>query len=70
MASSNGAVGKWEVVKKGKKSSTGGGKSSAEKKGNSGNRKALGDSNLPSRRKSPRPAVAVGVYSLSRVVSN
>ncbi|XP_019746549.1 transmembrane protein 214 isoform X1 [Hippocampus comes] len=52
MASSNGAVGKWEVVKKGKKSSTGGGKSSAEKKGNSGNRKALGESNLPSRQPS------------------
>ncbi|XP_061610136.1 transmembrane protein 214 [Phyllopteryx taeniolatus] len=43
MASRNGAVGKWEVVKKGKKSSsTGGGKSSAD-------RRALGESNLPSR---------------------
>ncbi|XP_061668783.1 transmembrane protein 214 [Syngnathoides biaculeatus] len=50
MASSNGAVGKWVVVKKGKKSnSTGGGKSSAERKGNSVDRRALGESNLPYR---------------------
>ncbi|XP_077367199.1 transmembrane protein 214 [Festucalex cinctus] len=47
MASSNGAVGKWEVVRKGKKSSAVGGKNSTEKKGSSGNRKALGESNLP-----------------------
>ncbi|KAM9354715.1 transmembrane protein 214 [Pholidichthys leucotaenia] len=45
MASNNGSVGKWEVVKKGKKnSSSGGGKSAA-----SGGRKALGESNQPSR---------------------
>ncbi|KAM9798438.1 transmembrane protein 214 [Neosynchiropus ocellatus] len=46
MASNNGSVGKWEVVGKGKKSSSGG-KSSADKK--SGARKALAESNLPTR---------------------
>lgn len=45
MASSNGSVGKWEVVKKGKKSNPGGGKSG----GGNGGRKALGESNQPSR---------------------
>lgn len=48
MASSNNAAGKWEVVKKGKKnSSAGGGKTSSDKK--PGGRKALGESNQPSR---------------------
>nr|XP_061806785.1 transmembrane protein 214-A-like [Nerophis lumbriciformis] len=49
MASSNGAVGKWEVVRKSKKSNAGAGKNTNEKKGNSESRKALGESNLPSR---------------------
>ncbi|XP_077443380.1 transmembrane protein 214 [Stigmatopora argus] len=49
MASSNGAVGKWEVVRKTKKNNAGSGKGNVEKKGNSGNRKALGESNLLSR---------------------
>ena len=54
MASNNGSVGKWEVVKKGKKnSSSGGGKTPADKKQGSGGRKALGESNQPSRRKWP-----------------
>ncbi|KAL3979515.1 dynein heavy chain, axonemal [Sarotherodon galilaeus] len=51
MASNNGSVGKWEVVKKGKKNSNnsgGGGKTAADKKA-SGGRKALGESNQPSR---------------------
>uniref|UniRef100_A0AAX7W854 Transmembrane protein 214 n=1 Tax=Astatotilapia calliptera TaxID=8154 RepID=A0AAX7W854_ASTCA len=51
MASNNGSVGKWEVVKKGKKNSNnsgGGGKVAADKKA-SGERKALGESNQPSR---------------------
>ncbi|XP_028296167.1 transmembrane protein 214 [Gouania willdenowi] len=43
MASNNGSVGKWEVVKKGKKSNA------AEKKNGGGARKALGESNQPSR---------------------
>lgn len=49
MASNNGSAGKWEVVKKGKKSnnSAGGGKNATEKK--PGGRKALGESNQPSR---------------------
>ncbi|XP_068564576.1 transmembrane protein 214 [Cebidichthys violaceus] len=48
MASSNNAAGKWEVVKKGKKNnSAGGGKTSSDKK--PGGRKALGESNQPSR---------------------
>lgn len=52
MASNNGSVGKWEVVKKGKKSnSSGGGKSTTDKKTGNGGRKALGESNQPSRRK-------------------
>ncbi|KAM9778366.1 transmembrane protein 214 [Syngnathus typhle] len=49
MASSDGTFGKWEVVKKGKKTTPVGGKGSADKKGNPVNRKALGESNLPSR---------------------
>ncbi|KAG7453909.1 hypothetical protein JOB18_047160 [Solea senegalensis] len=46
MASNNGSAGKWEVVKKGKKNNSSG-KNPSEK--NSGGRKALGESNLPSR---------------------
>ncbi|XP_072217903.1 transmembrane protein 214 [Leuresthes tenuis] len=51
MASNNSSVGKWEVVKKGKKnSSLGGGKNAADKKSGNGGRKALGESNQqPSR---------------------
>ncbi|XP_071388553.1 transmembrane protein 214 isoform X1 [Centroberyx affinis] len=50
MASNNGSVGKWEVVKKGKKnSSSGAGKPTADKKSGGGGRKALTESNLPSR---------------------
>uniref|UniRef100_A0A7N6BVE8 Transmembrane protein 214 n=1 Tax=Anabas testudineus TaxID=64144 RepID=A0A7N6BVE8_ANATE len=50
MASNNGSAGKWEVVKKGKKSnSSGAGKNSADKKTGNGGRKALGESNQPSR---------------------
>ncbi|KAM4712472.1 LOW QUALITY PROTEIN: transmembrane protein 214 [Anableps anableps] len=45
MASNNGSAGKWEVVKKGKKSNPGGGKPG----GGNGSRKALGESNQPSR---------------------
>ncbi|XP_029966294.1 transmembrane protein 214 [Salarias fasciatus] len=43
MASNNGSAGKWEVVKKGKKSNA------ADKKSGNGGRKALGESNQPSR---------------------
>ncbi|PWA27349.1 hypothetical protein CCH79_00000575 [Gambusia affinis] len=50
MASNNGSAGKWEVVKKGRKSNPGGGKSSG---GNGGSRKALGESNQPSRHLDP-----------------
>lgn len=58
MASNNGTAGKWEVVKKGKKSnSSGGGKNPADKKTGNGGRKALGESNQPSRRKWTWPAV-------------
>ncbi|XP_022055539.2 transmembrane protein 214 [Acanthochromis polyacanthus] len=50
MASNNGSAGKWEVVKKGKKNnSSGGGKDTTDKKTGSGGRKALGESNQPSR---------------------
>lgn len=50
MASNN--VGKWEVVKKGKKNnSSGGGKNPTDKQTGNGGRKALGESNQPSRRK-------------------
>ncbi|XP_059213055.1 transmembrane protein 214 [Centropristis striata] len=49
MASNNGSVGKWEVVKKGRKNSSGGGKTPADKKAGNGARKALGESNQPSR---------------------
>jgi len=49
MASNNNAVGKWEVVKKGKKSGEKS-KSSSDKKPAGGGRKALGESNQPSRR--------------------
>ncbi|XP_075893774.1 transmembrane protein 214 [Nelusetta ayraudi] len=50
MASNNGSVGKWEVVKKGKKSSNSTGtKNSADKKSGGGGRKALSESNLPTR---------------------
>lgn len=57
MASNNGSVGKWEVVKKGKKSSNSTGtKNSADKKSGGGGRKALSESNLPTRRKWPWPS--------------
>lgn len=52
MASNNGSVGKWEVVRKGKKnnsSSAGAAKNTSDKKPGSGGRKALGESNQPSR---------------------
>ncbi|XP_061742343.1 transmembrane protein 214 isoform X1 [Nerophis ophidion] len=50
MASNNSSVGKWEVVKKGKKNSSSvAAKTTTVKKSNSGNRKALGESNYPSR---------------------
>lgn len=50
MASNNGSAGKWEVVKKGKKNNgSGGGKNANDKKTGSGGRKALGESNQPSR---------------------
>ncbi|XP_061843202.2 transmembrane protein 214 isoform X1 [Nerophis lumbriciformis] len=50
MASSNSSGGKWEVVKKGKKNSSSvAAKNTTVKKINSGNRKALGESNYPSR---------------------
>lgn len=50
MASNNGSVGKWEVVKKGKKNNgNGGGKSATDKKSGNGGRKALGESNQPAR---------------------
>ncbi|KAF3703065.1 Transmembrane protein 214-B [Channa argus] len=50
MASNNGSAGKWEVVKKGKKhNSSVGGKNATDKKPGSGGRKALGESNQPSR---------------------
>ncbi|XP_028253849.1 transmembrane protein 214 [Parambassis ranga] len=48
MASNNGSAAKWEVVKKGKKNSSGA-KNASEKKPGSGARKALGESNQPSR---------------------
>ncbi|XP_034756632.1 dihydropyrimidinase-related protein 5-like [Etheostoma cragini] len=53
MASNNGSAGKWEVVKKGKKNSSAGGgkKPGGVTGGGTGGRKALGESNLPSRRK-------------------
>ncbi|KAF3850160.1 hypothetical protein F7725_019879 [Dissostichus mawsoni] len=49
MASNNGSVGKWEVVKKGKKNTSatgGGGKNPSDKKPGAGGRKALGESNI------------------------
>ncbi|KAK2855993.1 hypothetical protein Q5P01_004728 [Channa striata] len=50
MASNNGSAGKWEVVKKGKKhNSSGGGKNPTDKKNGNGARKALGESNQPTR---------------------
>nr|XP_019964785.1 PREDICTED: transmembrane protein 214 [Paralichthys olivaceus] len=51
MASNSGSAGRWEVVKKGKKSSSSSssGKSPTEKKSGGGSRKALGESNQPSR---------------------
>uniref|UniRef100_A0A3P8S5D9 Transmembrane protein 214 n=1 Tax=Amphiprion percula TaxID=161767 RepID=A0A3P8S5D9_AMPPE len=50
MASNNGSAGKWEIVKKGKKNnSSGAGKDTTDKKTGSGGRKALGESNQPSR---------------------
>lgn len=58
MASNEGSAGKWEVVKKGKKSSNSGG----EKRAGSGGRKALGESNQEAdRRKSGWPAVSVNL---------
>lgn len=62
MASNNGSAGKWEVVKKGKKSNSGGAKTE-KKSGGGGGRKALGESNQTSRRKSTRPAPR-GLYLL------
>lgn len=60
MASNNGSVGKWEVVKKGKKTNnSGGGKNPADKKSGNGGRKALGESNLPTRRKWTWPCRAL-----------
>lgn len=57
MASNNGSVGKWEVVKKGKKNSNStGSKNAADKKSGGGGRKALSESNLPTRRKCPWPS--------------
>ncbi|KAJ3606172.1 hypothetical protein NHX12_025693 [Muraenolepis orangiensis] len=49
MATNNGSVGKWEVVKKGKKNSNPGGKPSGDKKSGGAPRKALTESNLLSR---------------------
>nr|XP_015803087.2 transmembrane protein 214 [Nothobranchius furzeri] len=49
MASNNGSAGKWEVVKKGKKSNSAGGKTEKSGGGGGGGRKALGESNQPSR---------------------
>lgn len=57
MASNNGSFGKWEVVKKGKKNSISKGtKNAADKKSGGGGRKALSESNLPTRRKCPWPS--------------
>lgn len=51
MASNNGAAtGKWEVVKKGKKNGSSA-KNQNDKKNGSAGRKALGESNVLSRRK-------------------
>lgn len=55
MASNNGSVGKWEVVRKGKKNNPVGAKTPADKKSGSGGRKALGESNQPSRRECSGP---------------
>lgn len=56
MASNNGSIGKWEVVKKGKKNSNStGSKNVADKKSGGGGRKALSESNLPTKRKCPWP---------------
>ena len=55
MASNNGTVGKWEVVKKGKKNPNSGGKPGDKKSGGGGERKALTESNLYTRRKWTRP---------------
>lgn len=58
MASNNGSFGKWEVVKKGKKSNpAGGAKNATDKKSGGGGRKALSESNQPSRRKWNGPSV-------------
>lgn len=58
MASNEGSAGKWEVVKKGKKSSNSGG----EKRAGSGGRRALGESNQEAdRRKSGRPALSANL---------
>ncbi|XP_046877955.1 transmembrane protein 214 [Hypomesus transpacificus] len=46
MASNNGSVGKWEVVKKGKKPNNSGGKNPVADKKSGGGRKALTESNL------------------------
>jgi hypothetical protein len=54
MASNNGTVGKWEVVKKGKKNPNSGGKP-GDKKSGGGERKVLTESNLFTRRKCTRP---------------
>lgn len=57
MASNNGSVGKWEVVKKGKKNSSSlGSKNAADKKSGGGGRKALSESNLQTRRKCQWPS--------------
>lgn len=44
-SANNGSAGKWEVVKKGKKQNSAGGKNQPDKK--TGGRKALSESNLP-----------------------
>uniref|UniRef100_A0A8C8E1E5 Transmembrane protein 214 n=1 Tax=Oryzias sinensis TaxID=183150 RepID=A0A8C8E1E5_9TELE len=51
MASNEGSAGKWEVVKKGKKSSNSGG----EKRAGSGGRRALGESNQEADRRKSAP---------------
>lgn len=51
MASNNGSVGKWEVVKKGKKPNNSGGKNPVADKKSGGGRKALTESNLHTLRK-------------------
>uniref|UniRef100_A0A8C5CMA8 Transmembrane protein 214 n=1 Tax=Gadus morhua TaxID=8049 RepID=A0A8C5CMA8_GADMO len=58
MASNNGTVGKWEVVKKGKKNPNSGGKP-GDKKSGGGERKVLTESNLFTR---PPPIISETLY--------